>query len=85
MVDYRLKRITLQTVGGDEITVVGEGTSCLSTIISATVARRLIRKGCEAFLAHMVDTRKTSPSLQYIPTVYDFLDVFLKELPGLPP
>ncbi len=63
---------------------MSEGTGCLSTIISATAARRMIRKGCEAFLAHMIDTRKTSPSLSDIPTVYDFPDTFLKELPGLP-
>jgi len=85
MVDYRLKRIILQTIDGDEITVVGEGTGCLSTIISATVARRLIRKGCEAFLAHVVDTRKTSLSLPEIPTICDFSNVFKEELPGLPP
>ncbi len=62
---------------------MAKGMGCLSTIISATAARRLIRKGCEAFLAHVVDTRKTSPSLQEIPTICDFLDVFQKELPSL--
>ncbi len=44
----------------------------------------MIRKGCEAFLAHVVDTKKTSPSIQEIPTVCEFLDVFPEELLGLP-
>ncbi|XP_057984589.1 uncharacterized protein LOC131169385 [Hevea brasiliensis] len=48
---------------------MGEGMACLSTIISAIAVRRLIRKCCEAFLAHVVHIRKTSPSLQDIPTV----------------
>ncbi len=84
MVDYRLKRISLQTADGDEITIMGEGTGYLSTIILVTAARRLIRKGCEAFLAHVVDNRKTSSSLPDIPTVCDFLNVFSKKLLGLP-
>ncbi len=77
--------MSLQTADWDEITVVGKGTGCLSTIISATAARRLIRKGCEAFLVHVVDIRKTNPSIQEIPIVSEFLDMFPKELPGLPP
>ncbi len=64
---------------------MGEETGCLSTIISATIVRRMIRKGCEAFLVHVVNTRKTSLSLPNIPTVCDFPDVFLEELLGFPP
>ncbi len=63
IVDYQLKRITLKIVDGDEIIVVGEGLSCPFNIISATVARRLIRKDYETFLTYVVDTRRTSPSL----------------------
>ncbi len=84
MVDYRLKRITLQTTDGDEMIVVGEGTGYLSSIISAIAARIMIRKGCEAFLAHVIDTRKTSSSLHDIPTVCDFPNVFPEEFLGLP-
>ncbi len=76
MVDCLLKRITLKTAEGDEIIVVGEGTGYLSSIISASTAKRLIRKGRETFLAHVIDTRRTSPSLHDIPIVCDFSDVF---------
>ncbi len=44
-----------------------------------------MRKGCEAYLANVFDTKKISPSMQEIPTVCEFLDVFLEELLGLPP
>ena len=33
----------------------------------------------------MIDTKKTEPSLSYIPTVCDYPDVFPKEFSGLPP
>ena len=33
----------------------------------------------------MIDTVKARPRVSDIPTVSDFLDVFLEELPGLPP
>ncbi|KAJ9168475.1 hypothetical protein P3X46_019993, partial [Hevea brasiliensis] len=85
IVDCKLKRISLKTSEGNEITVVGERTDFLSNVISATVARRLMRKGCEAYLAHVVDTRQAKPNLCDIPTVRDFPDVFPEELPGLPP
>ncbi len=56
MVDCKLKRISLKTPEGNEIIVVGERTNFLPNVISATVARRLIRKGREAYLAHVIDT-----------------------------
>ncbi len=45
----------------------------------------MIRTGCEAYLAHVLDTQVGSPALRDIPTVCGFPDVFSDELPGLPP
>ncbi len=45
----------------------------------------MMRKGCEAYLAHVVDTRQAKPNLGDIPTVRDFPEVFPEELPVLPP
>ncbi len=44
-----------------------------------------MRKGCEAYLAHVVDTRQGKLNLSDIPTVRDFSEVFPEELPSLPP
>ena len=41
----------------------------------------MVRKGCEAYLAYVIDTIKARPSVSDIPTVSDFPE----ELPGLPP
>lgn len=48
-------------------------------------AKKLLRKGCESFLAYVVDSEKESPGMEDIPVVKEFLDVFPDELPGLPP
>ena len=85
IVDCRMKRVTLRTPNEDEVTFIGERSNHLSNVISAATARIMVRKGCEAYLAYVIDTIKARPSVSDIPTVSDFPDVFPKELPGLPP
>ena len=85
VVDCRMKRVTLRTPSGEEVTFIGERSNHLSNVISAATAKTMVRNGCEAYLAYVIDTKKEEPSLSDIPTVFDYLDVFSKELPGLPP
>ena len=69
----------------NEVTFIGERSNHLSNVISATTTRKMVRKGCEAYLTYVIDTVKARPSISDIPTVSDFPDVFPKELPRLPP
>ena len=85
VVDCRMKRVTLRTPSGKEVTFIGERSNHLSNVISATTARTMVRKGCEAYLAYVIDKKKVEPSLLDIPTVSDYPDVFSEEFPGLPP
>ena len=85
VVDCRMKRVTLRTLSGEEVTFIDERSNHLSNVISATTSRMMVRKGCEAYLAYVIDTKKAEPSLSDIPTVSDYLDVFPEELPRLPP
>ena len=85
IVDCRMKRVTLRTSNEDEVTFIGERSNHLSNVISAATARTMVRKGCEAYLAYVIDTVKARPSVSDIPTVSNFPDVFPEELPGLPP
>ncbi|XP_075108820.1 uncharacterized protein LOC142180673 [Nicotiana tabacum] len=75
-----LKQVTFRTPAYSHMVVQGER-PLTSNIISAVLARKMICQGCDAYLAHIVDTRLGSPSLKDIPTVCDFPDDF----PGLPP
>ena len=85
IVDCRMKRVTVRTLNDSEVIFIGERPNHLSKVISATVARKMVQKGCEAYLAYVIDTVKARPSVSDIPTVSDFPDMFLKELLGLPP
>ena len=85
VVSCRMKRVTLRTSSGEEVTFIGERSNHLSNVISAATDRTMVRKRCEAYLAYVIDTKKEKPSLSDIPTVSDYPDVFPKEFPGLPP
>ena len=54
-------------------------------MILALEEKRLLHKGCEAYLAHMINTSTPKMTLENVLIRRDFLDVFLKDLPGLPP
>ena len=53
-------------------------------LISALEAKRLLYKGCEAYLAHVIDSSSSEVTLDNMPVVCEFPDVFLENLPGLP-
>ena len=57
----------------------------MSSVISAIQARRFLRKGCETFLSLILDYKRDQVDVEKILLVREFLDVFLEELPGIPP
>ena len=56
-----------------------------SCMISSIMVNKLIRKGCEAFLAYAISSVDSGRSLADIPIWCRFSNVFLEELLGLPP
>ena len=83
VVDCRIKRVTLRILNDNEVIFIGEKFNHLSNVISLAIARKMVRKGCEAYLAYVIDMVKARPSVSDITS--DFPDVFPEELPGLPP
>ena len=63
VVDCRMKQVTLRTPSGEEVIFIGERPNHVSNVISAATARTMVRKGCEAYLAYVIDTKKAEPSL----------------------
>ena len=63
VVDCRMKRVTLRTLSGKEVTFIGERSNYLSNVISAATARTMVQKGCEAYLEYVIDIKKAKPSL----------------------
>ena len=68
-----------------EVTIQGIRSESVPKIMSAMKARRFLRKGCEAFLALILDSKREQVNLENIPVIREFLDVFPEELPGVPP
>ena len=85
IVDCRMQRVTLRTSSEDEVTFIGKRSNHLSNVISAATTRKMVRKGCEPYLAYVIEMEKVRPSVSYIPIVSDFPNMFPKELLGLPP
>ena len=64
--------------------VQGIRSNVMSNVISAMQARRFPRKGCETFLALILNSNRDQVDVEKIPVVREFPDVFPKELPGIP-
>lgn len=71
-------------LGENELRFQVLGSSC-GGLISALKARKMLAKGCEAFKACVVSDGNGEVSLGDINVVREFPDVFLEDLPGLPP
>ncbi|GKA86937.1 hypothetical protein Tco_0808648, partial [Tanacetum coccineum] len=58
-------------------------------IISCTKTQKYLLKGCHVFLAHVTTKEAKDKSkekrLEDVPIVQDFPEVFLEDLPGIPP
>ena len=57
------------------MTVHGIRSSPLSNVISTMQSRRFLKKGCEAFLTLVLDSKRGQVNLKDIPVVKEFLDV----------
>ena len=56
-----------------------------SSLINAMTASKMLRKGCQGYLAFVVDRRQEGTRLEDIPIVKEFPDVFPDDISGLPP
>ena len=84
IVDCGQKTIVLSCSDKSEVIIQGIRSSVMSNVISAMQVRRFIRKGYEAFLALILDSKRGQVDVETIPVVREFPDVFPEELPGIP-
>nr|GEY86069.1 putative reverse transcriptase domain-containing protein [Tanacetum cinerariifolium] len=77
---------------GNELLII-QGDDCDGksklNIISCTKARKYIQKGCQVYLTQVTSKKAEDKSeekrLEDVPIVREFSEVFLEDLPGLPP
>ncbi|XP_071699687.1 uncharacterized protein [Rutidosis leptorrhynchoides] len=79
------KMISFRLADGTRVIARGEQGGYSFPLISMMKARKSLSKGCESFLAYVVDGKKEKKVIDDIPIVLEFPEVFPDELPGLPP
>ncbi|XP_070054570.1 uncharacterized protein [Nicotiana tomentosiformis] len=57
----------------------------LSRVISYLKSRRMVGKGCLYYLAFVRDVSADAPTIDFVPVVREFPDVFPADLSGMPP
>ena len=83
--DYSSKEVIFKILGVEEFMFVGDKSYAPQNLISAIKTRKMLRKGCQGYLALVKDTIAEKTSISDVPIACEFPDVFLDELPGLPP
>ena len=88
VIDCERQLVTIRDHSGGVLSVYGEGTRSGSAFCSTARARQCLQQGCKGFVAYVMDTRATferPSSVEEVPVVREFPDVFPEELPGVPP
>ena len=83
--DCYKKEIKLHRPGKLEVKFRGIRRKLSSSMISAMTTQRMLRKGCQGYLAYVVETGKEGTLVDEIPVVREFPDVFPDDITGFPP
>ena len=84
IVNCRRKTIELKCLNNKTIRIEPDDLNSLPVVISSTLAQRFVRKGCEAYLVYVLDTKVKKTMIELVLVVYEYPDVFPEVLPGLP-
>ena len=85
VLDCNAKTVTLAMPGVPRVEWKSVSGSYPRKVISFIRAQRLVERGCLSYLAFIRDTSVEPPSMDFVPVVQEFLDVFPSDLPGVPP
>ncbi|XP_070002241.1 uncharacterized protein [Nicotiana sylvestris] len=85
ILDYHAKTITLAIPELPRLEWKGSFVRTSSRVISFLKARHMVENGCLAYLAYVWDTTAESPTIDSVPVVREFADVFPSDLLGIPP
>ena len=84
ILDCYEKEVKLHRPGKLEVRFRGIRRELSSHMISAMVVQRMLRKGCQGYVAYVVETGKEGTLVDEISMVKEFPDVFLDDIAGLP-
>ncbi|KAL5831658.1 hypothetical protein ACOSQ4_017012 [Xanthoceras sorbifolium] len=84
-VDCFQKEVRFSRLGESEVIFRGVRKILSASIMSAITASKMLRKSCQGYLVYAIEMRGNEVRLEDIPVVREFPDVFLEDLPRLPP
>ncbi|KAI3776126.1 hypothetical protein L1987_45889 [Smallanthus sonchifolius] len=79
------KIVRIPLSNGETLSIQGERSGTTLRIITCMKARKCIRKGYHAILAHVIEKPVEERKVKDIPIVRDYPEFFPEDLPGLPP
>ncbi|GJV54571.1 retrovirus-related pol polyprotein from transposon TNT 1-94 [Tanacetum coccineum] len=79
------KLIRIRTPSGGETFIYDERKKTSLAFYTYARAKRHLKHGCQAYLAHIINIQKSTPCLDNILVGREFHDVFPEELLGIPP
>ena len=82
-IDCYKKEVKLNRPGKMEVKFRGLRKELSSCMISAMTTQKMLRKGCQGYLAYVVEKGKEGTILDEILVVREFPDVFLYDIAGL--
>ncbi|KAA3473520.1 DNA/RNA polymerases superfamily protein [Gossypium australe] len=72
-------------INGEIVRIESSDLKGLPAVVYVMKALNYVRKGCEAYLVYVIDTKVTEKKVEFVPVVCEFPNVFPKELPRVPP
>nr|GEY40812.1 putative reverse transcriptase domain-containing protein [Tanacetum cinerariifolium] len=86
MLKFSVMRKPSIFLDGETLIIRGDHSKTRLNLISCIKTKRYISRGCQIFMIQVMEKKKSDEKrLEDIPVVREFLDVFLKDLPGLFP
>ena len=79
-VDCFTKNVIFQNPRFSKLEFEGDHKVLSTCVISAFEAKRLLHKGCEAYLAHMIDTSTPEVTLENVLVMQELSDIFFEDL-----
>ena len=79
------KVVTFRIPNDDEFRFRGDKASIPQNLIFAITARKKLRRGCQGYLVVVRNVEANKGAVDRVPVLCEFPNVFLEELPGLPP
>jgi hypothetical protein len=85
ILNCKTKGLNLIDDEGQRRVVVGRNQRVSLQIVSSLQLRKNMRKGCKPYAILALNEKGVAEGLEHFPMVKEFADVFLEELPGMPP